>query len=340
MTRTVRLFASAVVLAFALAACADAAPPATVAGTPVTDEELTRAAAVFQGLADAQQAPCGDQADVRESDPPEAACNRFSLGVLIQIRLAEAYAAAHDVTVDEAVVTETADRFSESLGEGVLDGALEAAGATREDLLEIVRGSLLLDEVALAIALDEAGEDELRETYEANPADYTVIQVDHILVETEEEADAIYEQVTAPGFTEEDFQALAKEVSIDPSAAQNSGSLGTNPATNFVEPFANAAVALEPGEVSEPVQTDFGWHVIWMVDKEVTPFEEARDQLLADRQGAAFADHVRAADADGEIEVDPSFGRFDAQALTVVAIRSTDPGATTSPTPVNATPSG
>ncbi len=53
------------------------------------------------------------------------------------------------------------------------------------------------------------------------------MQVDHILVKTKAEADDVYAQVTAPGATEQDFLDLAKEVSIDPSAKQNSGSLGS-----------------------------------------------------------------------------------------------------------------
>ena len=322
----------------ALAACTGAISPATVAGTPVTDDELARATAVFQGLSDAQQAPCGDAADVRAADPPDAACSRFTLGVMVQIRLAEAYAATHDVMVSDADVTDTTDRFTGSLGEGVLDSALAANGATRKDLVAVVRGSLLLDAVARDLALQEIGEDGLRQAYEDQLASYTIVQVDHILVETEAEARDIYERVTAPGFTEEDFLVLAKEVSIDPSAAENSGSLGSTTASTYVPEFADAALALEPGEISEPVKTEFGWHVIWMVDKEVTAFEGARDQLLADSSGTSFFAYVGEREAAGDIEVDPSFGRFDPETLTVVAIRSTDPQASTSPVPVNASP--
>lgn len=336
--RLVRRLLAAAVTTLALAACAGATSPATVAGTPVTDDELARATAVFQGLSDAQQAPCGDTADVRASDPPDAACNRFTLGVMVQIRLAEAYAAAHDVTVSDADVKDTTDRFTSNLGEDVLDGALAANGATRTDLLTVVRGSLLLDAVARDLALREIGEEGLRQSYEEQIASYTIIQVDHILVDTEAEARDIYEQVTAAGFTEEDFLALAKDVSIDPSAAENSGSLGSNTASTYVPSFAEATLALEPGEISEPVKTEFGWHVIWMVDKEVTSFEDARDRLLTDSSGTSFFAYVGEREAAGDIEVDPSFGRFDPETLTVVAIRSTDPEASTSPTPVNASP--
>ncbi len=63
------------------------------------------------------------------------------------------------------------------------------------------------------------------------------MQVDHILVKTKAEADDVYAQVTAPGATEQDFLDLAKEVSIDPSAKQNSGSLGSAVASTYVPEF-------------------------------------------------------------------------------------------------------
>ena len=106
------------------------------------------------------------------------------------------------------------------------------------------------------------------------------MQVDHILVKTKAEADDVYAQVTAPGATEQDFLDLAKEVSIDPSAKQNSGSLGSAVASTYVPAFAAAAIALEPGEISKPVKSQFGWHVIRMVKKDVQSFEEAKPQLL------------------------------------------------------------
>ena len=82
---------------------------------------------------------------------------------------------------------------------------------------------------------------------------------------------------------------------------------------------------MEEGETSRPVQTEFGWHVIHMVDKEVTPYEDVRADLVASRSGPAFADRVRDEMEEGHIEVDPRFGRFDPETLTVVRITSTDP---------------
>ena len=80
----------------------------------------------------------------------------------------------------------------------------------------------------------------------------------HILVETEEEAAAIKAELDAGG----NFDELAKTRSIDPSAAQNAGDLGFFTREVMVAPFAEAAFALQAGETSAPVQTDFGWHVI------------------------------------------------------------------------------
>jgi peptidyl-prolyl cis-trans isomerase C len=147
-------------------------------------------------------------------------------------------------------------------------------------------------------------------------------------VKTKAEAENVYRQVTAPGATRADFLKLAKQVSIDPSVAQNSGALPpATPATKFVKPFADAALGLKPGDISRPVHTPFGWHVIHLVHKQITPFAQVRKQAEAN----AFSDWVRQQDQAGAIDVDPSFGRFDPSTLQVVRITSTDPSATASP---------
>ncbi|MDQ5852750.1 MAG: peptidylprolyl isomerase [Chloroflexota bacterium] len=86
----------------------------------------------------------------------------------------------------------------------------------------------------------------------------------HILLKTEEEAQKARERVTTGG---EDFGTVAKELSIDPSAKQNSGDLGFNPPGQLVPPFEQAAAALKDGEVSQPVQTEFGWHIIKAIER-------------------------------------------------------------------------
>ena len=89
--------------------------------------------------------------------------------------------------------------------------------------------------------------------------------------------------------------------------------------------------ALEPGEISEPVQSEFGWHVIYLVGKQVTPFEEARTQLLQGEQGTLFNAWLRDQAETHGVDVNPKYGRFDTETLTVVAVTSTDPSASAGP---------
>jgi parvulin-like peptidyl-prolyl isomerase len=322
-----------------LAACGRQSQAGSAGGEPISDDDVGQVASVLRGVDAAQQTPCGTIES--QTDTADAACERLALGLLVQLRLAEAYAAEHGVTVDDAVVEDVAAQYDERLGRDVLTDALASTGATYDDFRDLLRRSLLQQEVSRQLVIDEVGEDGLRAQYDENPVDHTIVQVDHILVETEQEARDIYDQVTAPGFTRDDFLELAGRVSIDPSATQNSGSLGSTPASALAPEFAEAAVALENGQISEPVQTEFGWHVIRMEDKEVTPFAQDRERLLTDQAGLAFAGWIRDHVEAGDVEVNPRYGRLDPQTLQVVRIASTDPSSAppTSP-PVNAAPPG
>ena len=195
------------------------------------------------------------------------------------------YAEDNDIKVTDAQVTQTVSQLDDSVGKKAVDDQLKAHDLTRADLSDLAHRILLFGAVQTEVAADARP----IEQYEDDIANYTTVQVDHILVKTKAEADEVYAQVTAPGATEQDFLDLAKEVSIDPSAKQNSGSLGSAVASTYVPEFAAAAIALEPGEISKPVKTQFGWHVIRMVEKDVQSFEDVKAQLLRSSDAATTA---------------------------------------------------
>ncbi len=320
------------VAALVLSACGSAAPTgntaATVAGTQVTNDQLRKAASVFTAVAALQQQPCG-QLD-GPTDTQEAACNRASLSSLIRFLLAEDYAKTHGIEVSDKRVESTFKSFEQSAGAEVLATELTANGVGADDVRELIRLSLLQNAAMRAITEERLSEDDLRQQYESSIGQFTTLHVDHILVDSEAKAEDVYRQVTAPGFTLADFQALAKQVSIDSNAATDGGEL-TLAASQLVPEFANAALALAPGEISQPVKTQYGWHVIWKIDQTVAPYDQAREQILSAAQNQQFGLWIGEQDVAGRIEVDPSFGRFDDQQLAVVRITSTDPSATATP---------
>ncbi len=115
------------------------------------------------------------------------------------------------------------------------------------------------------------------------------IHAAHILVNTEEEAQAALERVTTGG---EDFSTVARELSIEPAAKESGGDLGFFGPGDMVAEFAQAASALEDGEISQPIQTEFGWHVIKTIERraaETVSQDSAnayREQLLKTAQDA------------------------------------------------------
>ena len=112
----------------------------------------------------------------------------------------------------------------------------------------------------------------------------TELKARHILVATEAEAKSIAEQLKKGG----DFAKLAKEKSTDKSSAENGGDLGFFTADQVVEPFSKTAFALKDNEVSAPVQSQFGWHVIQALsrrDTKMPSLDDARSdvqRILAD----------------------------------------------------------
>ena len=192
-----RALVALVVLVVVATACSNSTPvapdaAASVGGSDITMAQLASTAAVFQSIASLQQTTCG-QVD-GATDTQAAACNRFSLGAMIQFQMAETYADANAITVDDAKVQNALDAFEKNVGADVLSTQLAANNATLDDVRELVRLSLVQEAVAKAVTADQLGESELQKRYQEQIGDYTTLHVDHILVDSEKEAQAIYDQ--------------------------------------------------------------------------------------------------------------------------------------------------
>jgi peptidyl-prolyl cis-trans isomerase C len=145
---------------------------------------------------------------------------------------------------------------------------------------------------------DEAVKQEYERQVAANKS--TEYKARHILVKTEQEAKDIIKKLQAHG----KFEELAKK-SSDPGSAGKGGDLGWFSPQQMVGPFAEAVVKLENGKfTTEPVKTDFGWHVILREDsrdKTPPPFEAVKDQLRDSLQSTAMQKYLADLQAKAQV---------------------------------------
>ncbi len=182
--------------------------------------------------------------------------------------------------------------------------------------LEIERRALMAGEVINDMMTTPVDETALQTAYAAVVADTpagTEYNASHLLVATEDEALAAMARVVAG----EEFADVAKELSSDGSAA-NGGNLGWFSDGMMVPEFETAVKELEPGQVSTPVQTQFGWHIVKLNEtraKEPPTIDEMREQLTSEIQNKALVDRLDELTAAGDI-TRPEAGAFDPALLT------------------------
>ncbi len=194
----------------------------------------------------------------------------------------------------------------------IADVAEEDMSTAMELGLENERRAFLAASYIDDVAMGEISEEDLQAEYEAQYASAEPAMeynASHILVETEEEAQAIIDELAEGA----DFAELAAERSVGPSGP-NGGQLGWFTAGMMVPEFEEAVFELEAGEVSSPVQTQFGWHVILLGEtREQQPpaLEEVRAELVEGLRRARVDARVeelmsRAEIERPELDIDPA----------------------------------
>ncbi len=158
----------------------------------------------------------------------------------------------------------------------------------------------LLQNEAKAAVTDEAMKKVYAEAIK-DIGDEQEVSARHILVESEDEAKKIAADLKKGG----DFAAVAKEKSKDPGSKDSGGDLGFFTKDQMVPEFAEVAFKLDKGQISDPVKSQFGWHVIRVDDKRAKQppaFEQVKDQIENFVQRKAQAELIQKLRAEAKIE--------------------------------------
>jgi foldase protein PrsA len=282
----------------------------------------------------------------RQFRGPQGASTRLSaqreiLNALISEELLQNEAKKLRLTASNAEVQAQLNQLeSRYPSKAAFNKAVTAEGLTLPEVRNFLRDQIVYGKVAASVTAQvKPTEQEIVDFYNQNKARYEEqIRVAHILVcekfdQSNREApctfspedETLAKSLTARARKGEDFAALAKEFSKDPSNASTGGELPPFGRGQMVSEFETAAFALPAvGAISDPVKTLFGWHVIKLLQKGKT-LDEARPEIEAaikqQQDQKAYAEWLQATAGKAKIRVNPKFGRYDQASHTVVPAR-------------------
>lgn len=330
-----RRIAVSVAAALTLAACGNLLEPAAA----VVRGEKIPASRVEEAL---DRFTDGDQfQQLAEQNDPQVIRRQFEQGFLSQLvrrAVLEPKAEELGLSVTDADVTERLGQIQADFpSQSAFEEAVREQGLTLDQLDEIIYDQILIDRLRTEVTGDlGAGEERLRSYYRENIEDYRESEAQHILVAERGLAQRISSMLReAPAARVDDqFRRLAARHSQDESNAQNAGELGFFAPGQFVPEFEQAADALEVGEISEPVRTQFGFHVIRVTDRRTRTFEQVRDEIEQQLGGTirdeAWREYLEEVYAEAEVKINPRYGEFDvANQMVVDATADSAPGAAT-----------
>lgn len=262
----------------------------TVNGEPITNAEITQEVDKRLEIMK-ERMPEGQEINQSQRD-------QIRMGVtdmLVQKEVLNQQMKKKNVTVSEEDVTEQIEKIAEANNQTLeqVKEEITQYGMTMEDLRSQVRPQVQMQKLAEAYMDDPEMTAEAKTFYDENPSYFQVpeqVRASHVLIQvdpeaTEEEKAAAKkeaEEVLAKAKAGEDFAALAKEYSDDPGSKDTGGEY-TFGRGKMVKPFEDTAFALEPGQVSDLVETQFGYHIIKLSEKTeagTTSFEQAKERIV------------------------------------------------------------
>lgn len=328
--RRILLFCTALVLAGS--ACGELLDPAAavVNDQKITVDEIAESLERFEASPEFERlAQQGDAQELKRQVEQQLLSQEIRRAVL------QPKAESFGIEVTDEDVDARLEQIKQDFpSEGAFEETLKEQGLTLDQLRELVRDNLLEEQLRAKVTEDVGPTpEELEAHFEENRESYVEVETQHILVDQKAVAQRIARQLQRAPEDEVDelFADLAREFSTDPSG-ESGGDLGTGNPGQFVPPFRDAVNEMEVGEISDPVKTRFGFHVIRLNDRTEPTFEDVADQIQQEL-GAGAADrawegYVAEAYEEADVKVNPRYGEFDEDSLQVVDPTAEDvPGA-------------
>lgn len=318
------------VLALAATGCAKAShagAAATIGGTRISTIDLQ--GVVDRGLADPQAA---QQLGAQKEDFQRQVLTRLIQGVLV-----DKLAARDKISVTQQQIDARRAEFAKQAGgdtQLVSQAAQNGVGAA--DLATFIRTIVLRDAIGDKLVAGVTVPDAQLKALYAKATTYDQVHAAHILVKDLATAQNILNQLNADPSK---FKALAKQYSTDTSNKDTGGDLGLAGKGQFVKEFEAAIFKGKVGTIVGPVKTQFGYHIIKIIEHKVTPFSAAKadltKQALAQQRTDALDKALSEEAKNDGVSVSPRFGTWDATQVQVVAPAGSlsSPAATTGATP-------
>ncbi len=261
---------------------------------------------------------------------------------LVQNELIRQKAQELDVTVSEKDLNDRIAQVTESVGgEKKLKKLLKSYAMTMDQLKEQVKASMLSDGVKQKVYQDVKVSDDKVKAYFDDPANASQFKqpesrdTRHVLVKTKAEAEQVRALLVADS-SDENWKKVAKQYSEDPGSKDTGGVYaGVTKDSGFAPEYVKTAWSLDVDEISAPVKTQFGWHIIQVT--KITPaktqtFDEAketiRQMLLYQEQATAWTKWLKQAMKDADIVYAPG---YDPDKLTAPPTPATQPSTQPSP---------
>lgn len=231
-----------------------------------------------------------------------------AINALVANKIIDLEAKKQNVKVTDEEVEKEIDKIAEQYGgRETFEQFLGMYGTSLDDIKENVKVNIKIEKLLGSDV--KITEDEMKTYFEENKESFDEkeqVKASHILVDSEDKAREVKEKLDAG----EDFAELAKEYSTDTSNKDQGGDLGFFARGAMVKEFEDAAFSMEIGQISDPVKTDYGYHIIKVEDKKPAKeatYEECKDEikeiLFDEKLPAVYQTWIQEKMSEYEIEI-------------------------------------